>query len=384
MTAPRPSPLAVVTLSQPTAEENGEEHLEASPSRQANRRRVRVATPEQSPPTLAEIAPLLDFDDIFAPEPDPKLVVPHFGITPGPPIALIGQGYVGKTIIAMSMGIAVASGKDVFGVHRCMQGNWRHLDHEQGRRHTKSRIRRLVAGLGIDREELRGHLSVAVYPRLTLTSPNALDYYKQLFDGQDLVTIDALKGVTPGVDENSSEIRDYIDLLSRASEATGAACVLIHHGGKTPIGGNRPRKESARGSSAIFDACAAAFVLTGVKGDPVHVSHEKDRELGFTVADFGLKIEDVTIDGDPKGGLKVVHLEKEQLRSAEVGIDRLVSRVVDVVRARPDCSGRLVRAECKGARLTDVDAALEEAERRGLIQNCGHVKHAKWRLSGTT
>jgi hypothetical protein len=55
--------------------------------------------------------------------------------------------------------------------------------------------------------------------------------------------------------------------------------------------------------------------MTAKKEEPAHVSHEKDRELGSTVADFGLRIEDVpTDDGNPKGGLRVVHLDREPLR----------------------------------------------------------------------
>ena len=72
-----------------------------------------------------------------------------------------------------------------------------------------------------------------------------------------------------------------------------------------------------RGSSALFDACASVFIFDGAKDQPTRVTHEKCRNRGILVSDFGLRIEDVAIDGDPRGGLRVVHMEREQLASAE-------------------------------------------------------------------
>jgi hypothetical protein len=334
---------------------------------------------------LDGLVPFLGFDDIFTPEPEPKLMVPALGIAPGPPIGFFGQGYVGKTIVAMSCGVAVASGKPLWGIYTVKRGRWLHLDHEQGRRHTKSRIARLVAGAGIDRETLRGQFEVAVYPRLNLTTDGAEELYTRLFAGFDFVTIDALRGVTPGVDENASIIRDYLDILGRASDRIGATVGLIHHSGKTPIGGTRSRKEAGRGSSGIFDAHAAVFVMTAEKGEPIRVTHEKDRELGLLVTDFGLRIEDVPIDGNPKGGLRVAHLDKQQMAPATDparGLERLVGRVVEVVARNPDCSGRFIRSECRGARMTDVDTAIDEAERGKLIRNLGSERRPKWRSGG--
>jgi hypothetical protein len=349
---------------------------------------VNGAAPEEDGPpmslttdALAALVPFLSFEDLFAPEPDAKLIVPALGLAPGPPSGLWGQGYVGKTIVAFSTGLSIATGRDLWGLFGVKKGRWLHLDHEQGRRHTKKRIQRLVAAMGIDPDELRGQMEVSVYPRLNLTTDGAEDLYKRLFAGFDFVTIDALKGVTPGVDENASAVREYIDKLGRASEASSAHVQLIHHAGKTPMQGTRIRKEAGRGSSAIFDAHGTVLVLTASKGEPIHVTHEKDRELGFTLPDFGLRIEDVELDGNPKGGLRVVHLEKEQLSPNQQGrsLDDLVRRVLEVLKTHPDSTKRIVRAECKGTRASDVDAALDEAERKGLATNAGTASKQKWR-----
>jgi len=306
----------------------------------------------------------LDDDDLFTPEPPSNLLVPALGIAAGPPIGLFGQGYVGKTIIAMSLGLSVALGKPLWGVYSVRRGAYVHFDHEQGKRLTKSRVQRLTTGMGATKAHMEGRLKIAIYPRLNLVTPNAEDHYARVFEDRAVAVIDALKGITPGVDENSSQIRDYIGYLSRASERTGCAVILLHHAGKTPLAGERPRKESGRGSSAIFDECQSVFVITAKKNEPAFVSHEKDRELGMTVADFGLRIEDVpTDDGNPRGGLRVAHLEREQIRAAAdpaTKFARAVAVVRDCIRENPGIAGVETVRERVGMKTQTVRATLKQ------------------------
>lgn len=349
-------------------------------------------TPEPSSEWLAHVdgrgsrpsVVFLPYDEIFAPEPEARVVVPGLGLAAGPVSALFAAGFVGKTLIALAAGLAISSGRPLWGVFRVERGRWLHLDYEQGRRHTKRRVVRLMAGMKLDREEMRGRFELAIYPRLNLTTTNAEEHFAKLFEGFSFVTIDALRGIIPGVDENAAEVRDYIDALSRAAERAQATVLVLHHAGKAPINGGKARREMGRGSSAIFDACSSVFVATAEKGEPITMSHEKDRERGATLDDFGLRIVDVEVDGDPKGGLRVEHLEREQMsRKRDIDtIGILVARVVEAVKANPGASTRVIRVHCKGARATEVDAALEEAERRKLVTNLGTEKRSEWRATG--
>ncbi len=331
----------------------------------------------------ATLAPFISIDDLFAPQPEAAFLVRALGIAPGAATGIFGQGYVGKTIVGQDLIMSVALGERLWGLYETRRGRCIHFDHEQGQRVTAMRYQRLAKTREVWKEDLRDWLDVAIYPRLNLTTKDAEDHYARLFDGHAMALIDALKGVTPGIDENSSEIRDYMGILSRAAERTGCAAVLLHHAGKTAQGGERPRKESGRGSSAIFDECQSVFVLTAGKGEPIRVSHEKDRELGALLPDFGLRIDDVPVGEDRKGGLQVTHMDSEQMSQGKPNaIAALIARVLTIVKGNPNCSGRFVRSECKGARLTDVDLALEEAERKNLVQNAGTEKHAKWLITG--
>jgi len=240
---------------------------------------------------------LLTADEFFAAETVESLPVPHLGIGPGPVTGVVGQTYAGKSITTCSLGISIATGKPLWGTWRVQQGVWLHTD-EQGRRQTKKLIHRLARGQGVSDEELRaliacGTIRIAILPDLRLTTDKATEHFRRLFEGVRMVTCDSLRPMLGGVDENSSQVRGYMDALSSASEASGATVTLIHHGGKTPVDGSaRTRKEMSRGSSAIIDEFQTMLVLSKKKGDPVTlVSHEKDRALGGTVDDlvFALK-----------------------------------------------------------------------------------------------
>jgi hypothetical protein len=322
----------------------------------------------------------LSADDFFAPESVSDLVVPALGIAAGPPTGFIGQSYVGKTITAMSMGLAVVIGKALWGAWHVAQGPWLHLDYEQGKRHTKKRIHRLARAMGVTDEQLRqliadGLIRIVVFPDLNLTTAGAADHFKREFEGARIVTADSLRLMLGGVDENSSQVRGLMGALSVASEATRAGVALIHHGGKTPIEGGRPRKETPRGSSGIIDEFQSMFVMTKAKGDPVAlVTHEKDRELGEAVPDFGLRIEDVAggAEGqDPKWGLRVVHVDREETRQkAETG-DKAFLKAMEAalacIKDNPGIAGAEQVAQRVGGRPVPLRAAVKQHIADGTV-----------------
>lgn len=324
------------------------------------------------------LARCLTADELFAEETSANLVVPGLGICPGPPTGLVGQAYVGKTIVALSAGISVALGKALWGMWSVQQGPWLHLDYEQGRRHTKSRVRRLARGFGVPDEQLRAlivarEIRVAVFPNLRLTTDGAAEHFRRLFEGVRFVTCDSLRMMLGGVDENRSEVRSLMGALSSASDATGAAVALIHHGGKTPLEGQRARKETPRGSSGIVDELQSLFVMTRAKGDDCAVvTHEKDRELGEPLADFGLRIEDVASEDEPKWGLRVAHVDREEMKPKADGADaafkRAAAAVVECIGANPGIAGaEAVVARSVGCRAQTVRAAVKQLTADGEI-----------------
>lgn len=264
---------------------------------------------EPSRPSPAqELAPELPYDDIWTKEPDISLVIPGLGICPGPAHLVAGSWYTGKTVFLMAMGFAVASGRELFGLHFVKQGKWTHFDHEMGRRGVKRYMQRIRAGLGLSVEEMRDRLSLRVLPRLNLCTQGAFDHYCELLEGSSICTIDPLRAAAPGQDENKSEFREWIDMLNAVSDRTGCAICVLHHGGK-PVEGAQ-RRNTGRGTSAIDDAVQSKFVLTAEeKGAPILVSHEKSRELAETLDDFWIQLVN---DGD---AVRIVHRGKEEMEA---------------------------------------------------------------------
>src|SRR5690606_22848452 len=110
----------------------------------------------------------------------------------------------------------------------------------------------------------------------------------------------------------SSEIRRPLDMLSRVSERTGTVFLVIHHARKPGQGETAGSRYGIRGSGSIYDACSTVIVMSGAKGEPVKVTHEKDRLRGAPHEDFYLQIEDVQIENNPRGGLRIYQCEAPQ------------------------------------------------------------------------
>jgi hypothetical protein len=269
-------------------------------------------------PTSANDTGILLPPEIFAPLPPLPYTIAALGIAPGAPTLWSGYGFSMKTLSAQSLALSIASGKPVWGVYNVTRGRVLHIDYEQGERLTRERYQRLARALGIDPRELEpSWLSVVPLPQFYLDAPGATDRLARLMQGCALVLVDSLRAAAPSLEENSSAFRTVLDAMTRASEKTGAAPLVVHHNKKPREDDTGGAKMSVRGSSAIFDACASVFVLGAVKGQPVRVQHEKDRNRGTLMPDFGLQAEDVELGGDGRAGLRVVHLEPEQLTSAK-------------------------------------------------------------------
>ncbi len=307
--------------------------------------------------TIADLVPM-DPDDAppaeeKKPEPAPRYVIEETVeiAAPLPPLVWLceglrlargsltivgGYGYGRKTLYAQALALAIASGKPALGVYSVVRAPVLHIDFEQGHRITRERYQRMARASGIDLGEIT-ELRTVTFPPFRLTDPDARDVLRRLFEETraGYVVVDSLKGATRGVDENSSEIREYIDVLGQEIKRVDAAGKLLHHA-KKPGEGKSAARYSLRGSSAIFDAADGVFIFAGEKGEPTTVEHEKDRLIGTELPSFGLGSEDVERDGDHRWGLRVVHLEGAQMRQQDADDAAKVS-----AEARGECADKI-------------------------------------------
>ena len=322
--------------------------------------------------------------EIFAPLPPTTWRVPGLQLCPGRPSMLIAFGASGKTLASQALLLACATGKPVWGQFQVPAPMvTRHLDHEQGKHATQKRYQRLAKGMGLSEEEvtemcLHSRLGFSNFPKTYLNSPGSESTYCREFEGVDLVILDALRGATPGIDENDSKIRDCIDQLARVSEKIGTTFWVLHHAGKGGLNSDdSDRRTYARGSSAIFDAAGSAFLLKGGVNEPKRMSHQKPpaEAEGAAVDDFYLSIRD-TLDG----GVSVDYQTVEQVEgvSTDVGakIDETARRIESTLRDNPGITLRMLRATVKGGREL-FDEAYERMTDDGRVVDRGTESRSK-------
>lgn len=324
---------------------------------------------------------LAEVDALFAPLPPVEWLVQRLDICPGAPVLFAGYGFSGKTVAAQSMAVTIAGGGRVWSDFTIgKRGRVVHVDYEQGLRLTAERYQRLARAAGLEPEDLRGRLGVAPLPSLYLSSPQALDAYTRAAEGAALLIVDSLRACAPDVDENSSEVRRLLDLLTRVSEATGVVPLVIHHARKPRDDDGGGAKMAIRGSGAIFDACGSVLVFSAVKGEPTLVAHEKARTSGVTHEDFSLAVEDVENDGNPRAGLRVrsVGVAPPEVRKATREREKrseVHERIVAFVAANPGCSGHAVR----GAGIEGAKSANTVIDVLHFLEVQGRLRRSKGR-----
>jgi hypothetical protein len=310
----------------------------------------------------------------------------ELGLAPGAPAMVAGYGFSGKTVSLQAMAIAVASGGKAWGRFEVGSGSVLHVDYEQGRHLTQARYQRLAVAAGVW-SELAGRLEVVSLPPVHLDADGAIEKLKGLCEGKRLCIIDSLKAAFPTADENSSDVRKWLDQLLAVSESTGCVIVVIHHARKPQKDAQGGAKTAIRGSGAIFDACASILVFEGAKTGPTLVSHEKARITGKTVEDFELSIADVSLpeealseaaravmlgdgmaneSGLVRYGLKVVAGDAESKSAPATSSRALETKLFALIENAPGLGKRRLR-ELVGGRAGSVDDAL------GLLLEDGRV-----------
>ena len=309
--------------------------------------------------------------EVFVPMPATPWVSRELQVGPGRPAILAGYGASAKTYSAQSLVLSVATGRPVWGKFDCARGVAKHIDYEQGFTATARRYQWLAKGMGIDPVEADGRLFVASLPDCKLNSLGALDAYCKACEGASLVVIDSLRGGVPGEDENDSSIRTYVDMLTTVSERTGAAILIVHHAGKPKEGVTDPRA-LLRGSSALFDAAGAVYVVVNRKKDEprlcTQVKLPADAGDGG-VGEFGLSLRPVADEFGGPGGLVVQHVpidKAEDKPKADEKFQRDAAVLIELIKKESGCSKRFLRAHA-GFRGGRVDEVLDLLVEKGRV-----------------
>jgi KaiC/GvpD/RAD55 family RecA-like ATPase len=185
-----------------------------------------------------------------APPPVPWLappVLPRAALT-----ALYAPGGDGKSLFSMALAAAIAHGGELAGIE-CEQGTTVYLDAENG----EHEIHRRVNTLGLPSSGVR----VADAGRLDLRRDMAEVEAVVRDMTPDLLVLDSLRSMTPGMDENDTgQTARALDPLRRLAHESGAAILLIHHANKAG--------KDYRGASSIRDGVDVLWHLGRQDDDP--------------------------------------------------------------------------------------------------------------------
>jgi hypothetical protein len=308
--------------------------------------------------------------EIFGPLPPINAVLAELDMCVGAPTIVAGYGYSMKTLSMQALGLSLAAGRRVWD--RFDPGTtprrFAHIDGEQGRRLTCERDQRLARAMDIDPGELGDRVQLLVMPTVRLDHPQALDLWCKALDGFDLALFDSLRALAPSLEENSSDVRQPLDMLGAVSEKTGCATIVIHHARKPQKDQSGGAKMAIRGSGAIFDAASSVLVFGGDKGKPVLVQHEKARSTGLPHADFQLTVEDVTShDGvDGRWGLRVVADDIPEPATPNEKFAALKRRILEACLREDLTSKNAIVRSVGGAKASVLEAIAELMDDRAL------------------
>lgn len=166
--------------------------------------------------------------------------------------ALYAPGGDGKSMFSMALAAAIAHGEELAGIE-CGRGGSIYLDGENG----EHEIHRRVHTLGLPASGVRVADASGLDLRRDIEAVQAL----VADDPPDLLILDSLRSLTPGMDENdTAQTARVLDSLRRLAHESGVAILLIHHANKAG--------RDFRGASSIRDSVDVLWHLGRHDKDP--------------------------------------------------------------------------------------------------------------------
>lgn len=174
-------------------------------------------------------------------------IIPRAALT-----ALYAPGGDGKSLFSMALAAAIAHGGELAGIE-CKHGVTIYLDAENG----EFEIHRRVHTLGLPASGVRMADAGGLDLRRHLDQVQAL----VRGDRPDLLILDSLRSLTPGMDENDTkQTAAVLDPLRRLAHESGTAILLIHHANKAG--------RDFRGASSIRDSVDVLWHMGRQDDDP--------------------------------------------------------------------------------------------------------------------
>lgn len=329
----------------------------------------------------------IDVDEMLRPRPaEPNYLCKGLLMAPGRVVLVAGASDSGKTLGVQSLAVSFASGAQAWGSFFVRRGKVVHLNWDQPLEDTERRYARLLAGLGLTADDVRGYLELIDDPPMTFADDAAFAELRAICRDASCVIIDALTGALGDVDENSPAVGRVLRRMGKISEQTGCVIIVIHHASKAPpsFKGRKVERDpvdTIRGSTSILGASGAAFIQSPIrKGELYSLKMGRPPTYAKRALDpFALRFEDVEqedlVDGKLSAhGVKVSYvppeelaklLEKPKKEAADDSVQRAADlearalRLLEVVKREPGISSTLLKQRAPSMHNDKFNGAIE-------------------------
>lgn len=165
-----------------------------------------------------------------------------------------GPAKHGKSILAMNMGLCLATGRRFlrWGIPKSVRVFY--LQAEISEASLWDRFTKMLAGVDGGADAVRGQFFLATKKGLKLETKDGFEAVQRIVGKVQprVLILDPLRRFLLGDENKSGDVGRFFDRLDRLVEAFGLSVILVHHFGKPSLEG-RDGAQRLRGSSVIFD-----------------------------------------------------------------------------------------------------------------------------------
>lgn len=294
------------------------------------------------------------------------------GIRDGRPSLWTADARCGKSTLAASVALAVATGKPLWGKLKVQQGDVCYVAGED-----MEGIGRIWKRLALD-QSIAIPDSLHITDALRLTGPNCNeDHILQVLKAHKLVIFDTLRSLSreAGVEENDPRFADGLYTLDRLGAGTGCCMVVLHHNN---------RSGNSNGTAALFGAAGnhLAFRRDEETGSPL-TGYAVGTRDGLRVPSFELELRTNTKPpADPKGdpdsdGIRFEYRTKDTV-TRQPNVDKLAVRLYDRLQKADKWLTRTELLHDLPGKSNDIQSALATLEERIGFKVEGRVYMYHW------